>query len=147
MMKKKPDVSGQDAATYWYKSHFHYDYDKEPQVLHAHAGMQYNKSWSSACTNLTCNFFLKTAPFTQLVWHSSTKFGCGKARSRSGKVVAVAYYEPRGNVPGQFHENVLPPVIDSDNEEDQSFEESKESKLDTFLKRAHLISCLERLRD
>ena len=37
--KKKPDVSGKDAAVYWYKSHIYYDYTKEPSVLHAHAGM------------------------------------------------------------------------------------------------------------
>lgn len=36
--KKKPDVSGEDAALYWYKSHANYDYEKEPGVLHAHAG-------------------------------------------------------------------------------------------------------------
>ena len=33
--KKKPDVSGQDAAMYWYKSHANYDYDKPPAILHA----------------------------------------------------------------------------------------------------------------
>ena len=36
--KKKPDVSGKDAAVYWYKSHIYYDYTKEPSILHAHAG-------------------------------------------------------------------------------------------------------------
>jgi hypothetical protein len=46
-----------------------------------------------------------------MVWHSSQKFGCGKAKSRSGKVIVVAYYEPRGNIPQKFHENVLPPAI------------------------------------
>ena len=37
--KKKPDVSGEDAALYWYKSHANYDYNKEPGVLHAYAGI------------------------------------------------------------------------------------------------------------
>ena len=36
--KKKPDVSGEDASVYWYKTHIHYDYSKEPNVQHAHAG-------------------------------------------------------------------------------------------------------------
>ena len=53
-----------------------------------------------------------------MIWHSTTKFGCGKARSRSGKVVAVAYYEPKGNIPGHYHENVLPPVIESEDEDE-----------------------------
>ena len=47
-----------------------------------------------------------------MIWQSTQKFGCGKARSRSGKVVVVAYYEPKGNIKGLFHENVFPPVID-----------------------------------
>lgn len=67
-----------------------------------------------------------SGPFTQLVWHSSQKFGCGKARSRSGKVIVVAYYEPRGNIPEQFHDNVLPPVQEEssscdDNDIENSF--------------------------
>jgi hypothetical protein len=38
LKKKKPDVSGKDVSVYWYKSHQHYNYDKKPGVLHAHAG-------------------------------------------------------------------------------------------------------------
>ena len=34
MKKKKPDVSGEDAAGYWYKSRVNYDYDKDPKDLH-----------------------------------------------------------------------------------------------------------------
>ena len=30
-----------------------------------------------------------------MVWRSSRSFGCGKARSRSGKVIVVAHYKPR----------------------------------------------------
>ena len=68
-----------------------------------------------------------------MIWHSTKKFGCGKARSRSGKVIAVAYYEPKGNIPGSFHENVLPPVIESrDEEEDHEISENHSQK---FFKR------------
>ena len=57
IMKKKPDVSGEDAAIYWYKSHSHYDYEKEPNVLHAHAGIPISPS--QIYTYLTClNTFL-----------------------------------------------------------------------------------------
>ena len=49
-----------------------------------------------------------------MIWHSTQHFGCGKARSRCGKVIAVAYYEPKGNIEGQFHENIFPPVKDHD---------------------------------
>ena len=60
---------------------------------------------------------LPSGPFTQLVWGSTQKFGCGKARNSNGKarkaasiffffinfnqVVVVAYYWPRGNRPDQ----------------------------------------------
>ena len=39
------------------------------------------------------NFIL--AQFTQMVWAKSVKFGCGKARSRTGKIIVVANYEPK----------------------------------------------------
>ena len=123
-VKKKPDVSGKDAAMYWYKSHGNYDYDKEPGVLHAHGG-----------------------PFTQMIWQSSTKFGCGKARSRSGKVIAVAYYHPKGNCPKHYHENVFPPdpdLVDPVDMEKENIE--RVSKTKSFgLKNAVLtvISCAQ----
>ena len=31
----------------------------------------------------------------QMVWAKSVKFGCGKARSRTGKIIVVANYEPK----------------------------------------------------
>ena len=34
LKKKKPDVSGEDATVYWYKSNVNYDYEKDPKVLH-----------------------------------------------------------------------------------------------------------------
>lgn len=60
--------------------------------------------------------FIFTFPghFTQLVWRSSQDLGVGKARSRCGKIIVVANYRPAGNVAGQFHDNVLPTLNDSD---------------------------------
>ena len=57
-----------------YKTHQYYNFKKPPEVLHA---------WA--------------AQFTQMVWVESTKFGCGKARSRTGKIIVVANYTPKGN--------------------------------------------------
>ena len=53
-----------------------------------------------------------------MIWHSTVAFGCGKARSRSGKVISVAYYEPKGNIEGLFHDNVFPPTENCIDEED-----------------------------
>ena len=67
-------------------------------------------------------------PFTQMIWHSTQHFGCGKARSRCGKVIAVAYYEPKGNIEGQFHENIFPPVKDDTGNGNCEFYEQDESE-------------------
>ena len=79
-----------------------------------------------------------------MVWQTSRKFGCGKARSRSGKVIAVALYFPKGNIPGEFHDNVLPPVEDSDEESEtieQNGLESKSCRLRSAL--LTIISCAQ----
>lgn len=47
--------------------------------------------------------------FTQVVWKDSKKLGIAKARSKGGKVIVVANYEPPGNWIGQYRDNVLPP--------------------------------------
>ena len=80
-----------------------------------------------------------------MVWQTSRKFGCGKARSRSGKVIAVALYFPKGNIPGEFHENVLPPIEESDNGseiiEAQNGVEGKSCRLRSALQT--IISCAQ----
>ncbi|XP_011145536.1 probable pathogenesis-related protein CaO19.6200 [Harpegnathos saltator] len=88
------DVTGQEVASYWYSAVRQYDFLKEPDVLHAN---------------------VNAGHFTQLIWASSRYFGVGKARSRSGKLIVVANYEPVGNVSGQFQNNVLPPLPENMN--------------------------------
>lgn len=55
-----------------------------------------------------------TGHFTQLVWASTTKIGCGRqtcgAGSASPGFLVFCEYSVAGNVLGQFEENVLPPV-------------------------------------
>ena len=47
--------------------------------------------------------------FTQLVWHSTTEAGFGKARSADGlRCIVVAHYSPPGNVIGLYVSNVRP---------------------------------------
>ncbi|XP_043276133.1 uncharacterized protein [Venturia canescens] len=88
------DVTGQDVSAYWYSAVRQYDFLKEPDILHAN---------------------VNAGHFTQLIWASSRSFGVGKARSRSGKIIVVANYQPVGNVSGQFQRNVLPPLPDCGN--------------------------------
>lgn len=90
LLKSGPDITGKDVAVFWYKKLKDYYFLKAPEVLHAHA-----------------------AQFSQMVWASSKLFGCGKARSKSGKLIVVAHYYPKGNIPQQFHLNVFPPHEES----------------------------------
>ncbi|XP_071207332.1 GLI pathogenesis-related 2 isoform X1 [Salvelinus alpinus] len=46
--------------------------------------------------------------FTQMVWKSAKQVGVGLATSGRGTFIAVAFYDPAGNItnPGYFHDNV-----------------------------------------
>lgn len=51
-----------------------------------------------------------TGHFTQLVWASSERIGCGIGMNDRGTgFYGVANYDPAGNYEGQFKDNVLPP--------------------------------------
>ncbi|KAG5678130.1 hypothetical protein PVAND_007829 [Polypedilum vanderplanki] len=68
------------------------------------------KSWYDEMKQYTWNVEPKTTvkagQFSQMVWKSSKELGIGLARTKNGKVIVVASYYPRGNVIGQFLNNV-----------------------------------------
>ncbi len=43
----------------------------------------------------------KTAHYTQMVWGKSTMVGLGVAKTKDGRTVVVANYNPRGNIKGE----------------------------------------------
>ncbi|XP_058826887.1 uncharacterized protein LOC131686899 [Topomyia yanbarensis] len=49
---------------------------------------------------------IKGGQFTQMVWKGTKELGVGVGQTRSGKVIVVCTYYPRGNVLGQFITNV-----------------------------------------
>ncbi|KAL9977239.1 hypothetical protein ACROYT_G014621 [Oculina patagonica] len=51
-------------------------------------------------------FSMNTGHFTQVVWKSTTKLGCGVA-TKSGKTYVVARYYPPGNYNNQYRQNVM----------------------------------------
>lgn len=54
---------------------------------------------------------IKGGQFTQMVWKGTRELGVGVGQTRSGKVIVVCTYYPRGNVLGQFVANVQKKTI------------------------------------
>ncbi|GLH09161.1 Uncharacterized protein GBIM_14277 [Gryllus bimaculatus] len=54
----------------------------------------------------------KARNFTQMMWRSTRLLGLAVARGRGGRVIVVANYYPRGNIVGQYRDNVPPPFAD-----------------------------------
>ncbi|XP_020278788.1 protein PRY1-like isoform X1 [Pseudomyrmex gracilis] len=77
-------VSAREVISKWYSEKKEHKFGVEPKVLN------------------TCHF-------TQIVWKNTTEMGIAMAK-RNGTCVIVACYHPRGNIVGQFTENVLKPV-------------------------------------
>uniref|UniRef100_A0A914EFD8 SCP domain-containing protein n=1 Tax=Acrobeloides nanus TaxID=290746 RepID=A0A914EFD8_9BILA len=44
--------------------------------------------------------------FSQVVWKACTKLGIGLAKCNDGTYIVVANFDPKGNILGQFKENV-----------------------------------------
>lgn len=80
--KEKQAVTGLDVADYFYSKHSVYEYFDPEGSAHC-------------CTK-----------FTQLVWMSTKQLGCAYNVS-GGQVYVSCRYFPKGNIPGEFKENVL----------------------------------------
>ncbi|VVC33475.1 Golgi-associated plant pathogenesis-related protein 1, SCP domain,CAP domain,Cysteine-rich secretory [Cinara cedri] len=79
------EIEGKDVVREWYSSSKAYKPRKNPKMYSAN---------------------INSGPFTQLVWSNTRELGVGRARSRSGKIIVVANYSPKGNVNGQYGNNV-----------------------------------------
>lgn len=60
----------------------------------------------------------ETKDFSQMVWNSTRRFGCGQAVSQGarGGTYTVCYYDPPGNIEGQEKANVFAPNFGSGEE-------------------------------
>ncbi|XP_008182305.1 protein PRY1-like isoform X1 [Acyrthosiphon pisum] len=79
------EIEGKDVVREWYSSSRVYKPRKNPKMYSAN---------------------INSGPFTQLVWSNTKELGVGKACSRSGRIIVVANYLPKGNVNGQYANNV-----------------------------------------
>ncbi|GIX76097.1 golgi-associated plant pathogenesis-related protein 1 [Caerostris extrusa] len=77
-------VSGDAAVESWYSEIKDHTFGQEPRSL-------------------------KSGHFTQVIWKDSKRMGVAWAKSKTGKILVVANYEPAGNFVGRFTENVPPP--------------------------------------
>ncbi|XP_071801939.1 uncharacterized protein [Asterias amurensis] len=73
--------SGEDTSEMWYRQSSKYDFEKP-------------------------GFTSGAGHFTQMVWKDTKEMGIGKAITKEGKVVLVAFYRPPGNVMGKFEGQV-----------------------------------------
>ncbi|XP_043675635.1 uncharacterized protein LOC122632639 isoform X4 [Vespula pensylvanica] len=73
-------VSAREVVSKWYSEKKEHKFGTEPKILN------------------TCHF-------TQIIWKNTTEMGIAMAK-RDGTCVVVACYHPRGNIVGQFTENV-----------------------------------------
>lgn len=76
-------ITGRDAVDNWYAEIKDHVFGREPTSL-------------------------KSGHFTQVVWKTSEELGVAKAKSKSGKIIVVANYNPAGNMMGDFAANVPP---------------------------------------
>ena len=97
-------------ATYWYGAVRQYNYNREPDVLHANVNAGESTTCAAAAPISLSSPPLLAGHFTQLVWADTRHFGVGRATSRSGKILVVAHYAPAGNVSGAYKYSVLPPA-------------------------------------
>uniref|UniRef100_T1JL05 Cysteine-rich venom protein n=1 Tax=Strigamia maritima TaxID=126957 RepID=T1JL05_STRMM len=70
--------------------------------------------WYLSCQGVSfmpvsvCQFHASVGHFSQVVWERSRELGVGKDKSKSGKIIVVANYDPPGNMLGDFSKNVHP---------------------------------------
>lgn len=109
-----PIVSGKDVVREWYSSSKLFKPRKNPKMYSANINSgnrlivleRWQKEREIENYFIFSFFLAVTGPFTQLVWSNTKELGVGKACSRSGRIFVVANYYPRGNVNGQYANNV-----------------------------------------
>lgn len=57
------------------------------------------KDWKGG--KITMRNYARAGHYTQMIWHSTTEIGCGKATCANGSEIVVCSYNPPGNVIGQ----------------------------------------------
>lgn len=75
-------------------------------------GTEKNEAYESDASTSNCTSKLINAKhtdcanFTQMLWKSSLQVGIALSCSSNGRTVAVALFQPKGNLMGQYYENL-----------------------------------------
>lgn len=70
------------------------------------------KEWYEEARNYnydTNTLVYNSLHFTQIIWKDSKELGIAYVKNSMGQTFVVANYNPKGNILGQFQENVLKP--------------------------------------
>jgi len=80
-------------------------------ISHSITGEKLTKEWYNQIKKYKFDDSVKknsTANFTQIIWKNTQSVGFGCRLSKSGYFFVVAFYYPKGNIEGQYTQNVLP---------------------------------------
>uniref|UniRef100_A0A0N5BL47 SCP domain-containing protein n=1 Tax=Strongyloides papillosus TaxID=174720 RepID=A0A0N5BL47_STREA len=103
--KRKIVIKSQSFGALTYFNESIHQYSAINEWIKGHDDFDYNNLEKTVSRN-----------FSQLVWYSSTKIGCGfSEQSKNRNVVIICLISPKGNVQGKFKENIRFPLIKNKN--------------------------------
>jgi hypothetical protein len=105
-----PGAAGWGENRFWFAT-----YEDGPASCEEAARLWYEARWTGGYDWDRPGYSPDTGSFTQVVWKSTDRLGCGRAAGKpegeeSYQTYIVCSYAPAGNVIGRFRENVGQPV-------------------------------------
>ena len=86
LFKSKNNCTGEEVTSFWYKGKDKYDFKKSDIIIYK----------EEIINN-----------FTQLIWKNTKEVGFGLTNDEEGNFYVLAYYFPKGNIKGQYKNNVI----------------------------------------
>ncbi|MEU6102019.1 CAP family protein [Streptomyces flaveolus] len=105
-----PGAAGWGENRYWFAT-----YEDDPASCEEAVRLWYEGRWTGGYDWDRPGYSPDTGAFTQVVWKSTDRLGCGRAAGKpdgeeSYRTYIVCSYAPAGNVIGRFSENVGQPI-------------------------------------
>ncbi|MER7190546.1 CAP family protein [Streptomyces flaveolus] len=105
-----PAAAGWGENRYWFAT-----YEDEPASCEEAVRLWYEARWTGGYDWDRPGYSPGTGSFTQVVWKSTDRLGCGRSAGKpdggeSYQTYIVCSYGPAGNVIGRFRENVGQPI-------------------------------------